>query len=664
MPMSTTAQQRFDERVTARALADTLVQLSPRRTISPRTLIEAGITLSLVDGGAPAASFENVPHTATANLPRIALEHRAASGQAPNESANAAEFEAFGILGEGGMGRVLLARQHSLARDVAIKTLKEGDESASFASELLREARITGMLEHPGIVPVHALGLDKSDLPLLVMKRIDGVSFRVLLDDASHPAWKSVSAGAVNRVDSSIEILLRVCQSLAFAHSRGIVHRDIKPENIMIGDYGEIYLCDWGVATRIDDALSSAGSLVGTLAYMAPEMLLGDAVSTRTDVYLLGATLHEVLTGRVRHDGASMYDILQSISISAPFGYDSTVAPELARLCNQSTSSDPEQRPASADAFRKELAEYLHQRSAMAICDAALERVHALEGLLSAVGSGAVPGDLAAAYRHATEARFGFAQSARVCPNLAVAQQGLERMLVALFDLELRQGHVESAAALLDELTTRPPELVNRLAIARKEAEAHRLETERLRAIARDLDPTVAARSRMLFVSAIGICCLGLALGILVKFRGSNITPKDLVVFAAVSVASTLVVLGVLRRRVGETLFNRRMAAFLCCSVGFLLFHRLLALHAGQTVSQILFDDTLLFLAEVFIGTVTFQRRLIVMVAVLALTLIAMVIDPEGMVWYFQWMSMAVVPAVIWAWKTPHDPTTSVPSPT
>ncbi len=640
-------EQRFEERVTTRGLTDTLAQLSPRRTISPQALREAGMN---------AALFDDVVPTATANLPRIVLEHRSASGDVSKESTSAADFEVIGLLGEGGMGRVLLARQHSLAREVAIKTLKENDDSAVFTSGLLREGRITGALEHPGIVPVHALGLNDSGFPLLVMKRIEGVSFRALLDDATHSIWDNFAAGAANRLETSIEILMRVCQSLAFAHSRGILHRDIKPENILVGDYGETYLCDWGVATRIDDVDSTSDMLVGTPHYMAPEMLLGDAIDARTDVYLLGATLHEVLTGRPRHDGASMHEILHSVAISAPFEYEPSIAPELGRLCNRSTSSDPALRPVSVDAFRKELAEYMRQRSAMVLCAAAFERLHALDALLQAGPTTSVPKDLVAAYRHATEARFGFAQSLRVHSQLDAAKQGLERTLVAMFDMELRQQHVESAEALLDELTEPSPQLVNRLSAARKEAEAQRLETDRLRAIARDLDPKVAARSRMLVLGATSVCGLVLGLGIFLKTEQTRLTPPDLVAFATILVVSLCIVLVIMRRRVGETLFNRRMAAILICVASFLLLNRLVAWRAGETVSQILIGDTVLLFAVFTTCTVTFERRLVALALVVGLGLVAMMMRPESILLYFQIMTLAMLPTTVWVWRAPRDP--------
>ena len=148
------------------------------------------------------------------------------------------------------------------------------------------------------MVPVYDLGLDESGAPFIVMKHNEGDHWLKLLGDDE--ALKKHAPGR-ERLDAHLAILVQVCNAVHFAHSRGVIHRDLKPENVMVGSFGEVYLVDWGVATKPGPVTQIAG----TPAYMAPEMLGGDGaeISPRTDVYLLGAVLYEILAGRAPHTG-------------------------------------------------------------------------------------------------------------------------------------------------------------------------------------------------------------------------------------------------------------------------------------------------------------------------------------------------------------------------
>lgn len=649
---SLTVDQRIAQRLTANGLADTLAALPPRRTISSHTLAEVGIAAALGPDVVRGA-LEKQAHSSTASLPRIVLAHRATS-ESTDSPAVAADLEIVELIGQGGMGHVFLARQHSLGRDVAIKRPKDTADVMSALGGLLHEARMMGALEHPGIVPVHALGLDEAGLPILVMKRIEGVSFRVLLDDPKHPGWQTISATASDRMEASIELLMNVCQSLAFAHHRGVVHRDIKPENIMVGAYGEVYLCDWGIATRINEQ-NPSDVIVGTPIYMAPEMLLGEPVDVRTDVYLLGAMLHELLTGRARHEAKSLMETFHSVAVSAPYEYDAAVAPDLAQLCNQAMSLNPAERHVSVEAFRKELARHLQRRGAMVFCEAALERLRAFDALMHAAPDMSVPEDLAGAYRCSAEARFGFGQSLRVYPELDAAKRGLEKVVMGLFDLELRQKHVETAAVLLDELAEPPLELVQRLADARDQARATHLETERLRAIARDLDPAVAARSRMYLLSTLTVCALLLV--VFITWRGAEkpISSADTVAYSGFMVLLTGTLTVIFHRRVWQTLFNRRMVAFIFCTMASLFLHRLAALYIGDGAPEILRTDIFMMLAMCMAGMVTFERRIVAIVVVIAAAAVGVAARPDLVVRIFQTMTILTIPATLWVWKAPRD---------
>ncbi len=229
-------------------------------------------------------------------------------------------------LGRGGMGEVHLAHQHVLNRDVALKRPLGSESSVA----LMMEARLTGALEHPGIVPIHALGLDEAGQPVMVMKHVEGVSWADLIKDPHHDGWRRNKG---DRIAWQLRIMSQVCDAVHYAHCQGVIHRDIKLDNIMIGRFGEVYLLDWGIAKRIQQTQGTG--ITGTLSYMAPEMAEGKDHAERTDVYLLGATLHHALIGQPRHNAETIPETLASVSVSAPYSYPSTVPAELARICNR-----------------------------------------------------------------------------------------------------------------------------------------------------------------------------------------------------------------------------------------------------------------------------------------------------------------------------------------
>ena len=193
----------------------------------------------------------------------------------------------LGNLGEGGMGEVLLVREACPRREVALKIAK--DKQLHYMRAIKHEAMIMGSLEHPNIIPVHRV-MDSAEHGLcMLMKKVDGKSLDEYCDSFGDMEW----------VRSGIQILIQVCHALEYAHNQGIIHRDVKPENIMTGAFGEVYLLDWGTALDISSLHTAQKAILGTPAYMAPEMLTGNPafIKAYTDVYLLGATLHEVLTG-------------------------------------------------------------------------------------------------------------------------------------------------------------------------------------------------------------------------------------------------------------------------------------------------------------------------------------------------------------------------------
>jgi hypothetical protein len=194
-------------------------------------------------------------------------------------------YRVEGLLGVGGGGRVFAAMDHDLGRPVAMKVL--GDAADDNARHFIDEASITASLSHPNVLPVYELGLTADGGIYYTMKRIEGRAFAAVLDG-------SAPALAANEL---LRVFIGVAQALAYAHHRGIVHQDIKPENIMLGDFGEVLVVDWGSAARLDPG--AAPRIYGTPLYMSPEQARVESVDARSDIYGLGATMFHALVGRL-----------------------------------------------------------------------------------------------------------------------------------------------------------------------------------------------------------------------------------------------------------------------------------------------------------------------------------------------------------------------------
>jgi eukaryotic-like serine/threonine-protein kinase len=284
-----------------------------------------------------------------------------------------------GTLGEGGMGDVVLCADQVIGRDVAMKVMRSTDEVEEEAeARFLREARVQGRLEHPSIVPLYDMGRDADGNVYFTMKCVRGQTLaKILIRLAAR------DPGAL--VSWSRRKLLRAfgqaCLAVDFAHARGVLHRDLKPSNIMIGDFGEVYVLDWGVAklmerprgedsTRTpssdDGALTPMGEVIGTLGYMPPEQATGglDSLDARADVYALGAILFELLALEPLHVGVGKAKLLAStmhgadarLSARAP---ERDVPLELEAICSKATASKREDRYRSARELNDALERYL-----------------------------------------------------------------------------------------------------------------------------------------------------------------------------------------------------------------------------------------------------------------------------------------------------------------
>ncbi|HZO13858.1 MAG TPA: serine/threonine-protein kinase [Polyangiaceae bacterium] len=413
----------------------------------------------------------------------------------------ATRVELEGTLGEGGMGVVRLGTQSSLGRKVAVKTLRTGHRDDASVLKLMREAWITGSLEHPNIMPIHDVGLDDDGMPLVVLKRIEGTDWSQIIHDATAARERF---GAADLLEHNLGVLMQVCRAVAFAHSRGVVHRDIKPENVRIGAFGEVYLLDWGIAVSMQDdqsgrfpLASQAREMAGTPAYMAPEMLGEDdppCIGPHTDIYLLGATLYEILVGRPPHHGPSALAIVSSVLKSEPV-FPSEAPEELCAIARRAMRAKAEERYESADDVRVAIEGYLRHRGSLALAERAAERAVGLERLLESVGEDSER--RVAAYDLFGECRFGFDQALADWPENETARAGRERAILMMIDFELVRGDARAAARLKDELDEASPSVNARVDSGLREQEERERRLALLEKLGKDLDPKVGTRTRM-----------------------------------------------------------------------------------------------------------------------------------------------------------------------
>jgi eukaryotic-like serine/threonine-protein kinase len=400
-----------------------------------------------------------------------------------------------GTLGEGGMGVVHLAEQRALGREVAVKSVKADARTADTTLKLLREAWITGALEHPNVIPVHDVRLDADGQPQIVLKKVEGKPWSELFADA-----RAISErfAASDPMEWNLRVFLQVASAIHYAHRRGIVHRDIKPENVMVGTFGEVYVVDWGLALALRDdgtgrlpLAEDARELAGTPCYMAPEMLGGESVviDERTDVYLLGATLYEIATGTPPRDGPNLLAVISQVL--EPLPMPERVPAELSRIILRATALCPADRHASAEELRLAVASFLSHRGSIQLAEEAVERLTELRALSAQPMDDAARGRFDALF---TECRFGFQQALRAWPDNTLAREGLTRALEHRIEHELSGGNVAFAAHLLTELPAPAPDLSRRVEAARmRDAE----ERARQEAFQRDHDPAVGRRTRV-----------------------------------------------------------------------------------------------------------------------------------------------------------------------
>jgi serine/threonine protein kinase len=335
-------------------------------TIKPTIRSARSSTVRLPRAGEEVLGDLTLPAGVTTTLRHGDARQRGAGDISPRQPAG---YDILGELGRGGIGIVYRARQQTLGREVALKRLQATD--APLRQAFLAESRVTGELEHPNIVPVYALCEEQPGDLWLVMKRIGGTTLAQLIRDARR-------APDPQEIDRLLGVMLDVCDAARFAHSRGVLHRDIKPVNVMVGTFGEVMLLDWGIAARFTDDAAAAAEIphvrdvdmiAGTPLYMPPEMAeaRGEDCGPWTDVYLLGATLYEIITGRPPHHGNSLFDVISDATRGARLTFAADVPPELQQICRRALAHDPSSRYQDVDSLQRDLRDYLEHRQSRAL---------------------------------------------------------------------------------------------------------------------------------------------------------------------------------------------------------------------------------------------------------------------------------------------------------
>ncbi|MCC8166554.1 MAG: protein kinase, partial [Planctomycetes bacterium] len=363
------------------------------------------------------------------------------------------DFVVTGALGRGGMGVVYSAKQSSLNREVAVKMISpETADREGPRRKMVAEALVTGDLDHPNIIPIYDLGRTESGDLFYAMKIVRG------------EPWSQSLAVKTER--ENLDILLRICDAVAFAHDKGIIHRDLKPANVMIGNYGEVLLMDWGLAVSLYESdkaeeLSHANAVAGTPAYMAPEMALGevDRIGTASDIYLLGAILYEVLTGLRPHRGANASECLLAAAenrIEPAFHMD-----DLVRVALKAMETNPYDRYPTVKDFQNAVVSVQTHRESLVLAASAAE---ALREAMAARD-----------YNLYAQAIFGYDEALKLWDGNTDAAEGRHRARIEYARAAYEKGDYDLALTTISDV---PPddvgELKDAILAARADVEARK----------------------------------------------------------------------------------------------------------------------------------------------------------------------------------------------
>jgi len=387
---------------------------------------------------------------------RALSDSRWLKGKGPRPSADRLppemqpDYELIDVLGEGGMGVVYSARQASIDRTVAIKMLKpDMAQDLSLRAKFLTEAAVTGDLDHPNIVAIHELGSNEAGALFYSMRRVRGTPWLEVIRQKTQI--------------ENIDTWQRVADAIAFAHSRGVIHRDLKPENVMLGDFGEVLVMDWGLALSVReqgkaDSIYTSDCLAGTPAYMAPEMALGPVsiLGVWSDIYLLGAILYEIITGSPPHTGDTATECLYAVgrNLIQP----TEKKGELVDIALRAMETDPNLRFPTVLELQSAVRSYQSHSESVALSTRAEDDLERAKKTKS--------------YDDFAQALFGFKEAFSLWDDNSSAMHGVSRAKLAYGEAAFSNGDLDLASSLLDPKDPTHAGPLEKLRLARIERDA------------------------------------------------------------------------------------------------------------------------------------------------------------------------------------------------
>ena len=530
---------------------------------------------------------QEITSNSSIDIPKIALTTSHEGLQAKDTDLS------FGkVLGVGGSGYVQLAWQHALEREVAVKRISGDWKTSTKIHSLIKEARLTGSLEHPNIIPIHLLGQGEDGEPLIVMKKVEGQSwFQLLQKDG--PLFKAEQGDLFIK---HVRIFLQVCRALEYTHSRHVLHLDIKPNNVMIGNYGEVYLVDWGVGIHEShlDTLSDY-YIAGTPSFMASEMVQGlKKSSKKSDIALLGSTLHYLLMGEYRHQGNDVVSVLYNAGKSEPFSYPLEVHRELAHIINKACHKDMESRYQSVREFREAIEEYLEHRIAVTLFH---DSFHILTNLEKDIFTASSTEQIDTFREQALTCRLTLAHCLRVWPTYQEATRAVESLLKLCCTFEIQQQNLSVAETYYNDLACPDLDLYTQLNQARKQEEIQAQEHERLVQLEESFSfgATYQWQGRSVALNGLFWSILFAVMSYLNRTEIVLFTRELNLYMSSVALCGIIFVVLGLRNFFMDTLWRRIFTQIFLIYIVLLYINRPLTLILDLTIAQSLTYDAILF---------------------------------------------------------------------